>query len=58
MTSAQDEKAGTTPEQRMLRASAPPDFLESADEWRRLFSEAWGPSCLSLSPLAQELSER
>jgi hypothetical protein len=42
MTSAQDEKAGTTPEQRMLRASAPPDFLESADEWRRLFSEAWG----------------
>jgi aquaporin Z len=42
MTSAQYEKAGTTPEQLMLRASAPPDFLESAQEWRRLFSEAWG----------------
>ena len=26
----------------MLHASAPPDFLESADEWRRLFAEAWG----------------
>jgi len=26
----------------MLHASAPPDFLESAYEWRRLFSEAWG----------------
>jgi aquaporin Z len=26
----------------MLRASAPPDFLEPAHEWRRLFSEAWG----------------
>jgi len=42
MTSAQYEKAGTTPEQLMLRASAPPDFLEFAQEWRRLFSEAWG----------------
>ncbi|MGA3035883.1 MAG: aquaporin [Vulcanimicrobiaceae bacterium] len=28
--------------QNMLRASAPPDFLEPAHEWRRLFSEAWG----------------
>ena len=26
----------------MLHASAPPDFLESAHEWRRLFSETWG----------------
>ncbi len=26
----------------MLRASAAPEFLEPADEWRRLFSEAWG----------------
>ncbi|HUX74632.1 MAG TPA: aquaporin [Steroidobacteraceae bacterium] len=26
----------------MLRAVATPDFLESAHEWRRLFSEAWG----------------
>jgi aquaporin Z len=28
--------------QRMLHPSAPPDFLEPAHEWRRLFSEAWG----------------
>jgi aquaporin Z len=33
---------GLTAEQRMLTASAPPAFLESAHEWRRLFSEAWG----------------
>ena len=26
----------------MLPASATPDFLESAHEWRRLFAEAWG----------------
>jgi len=26
----------------MLHASASPDFLEPAHEWRRLFSEAWG----------------
>ena len=32
----------STPKQRMIHASAPPDFLESAHEWRRLFSEAWG----------------
>ena len=35
-------QSGTILEQRMLHASAPPDFLESAYEWRRLFSEAWG----------------
>jgi aquaporin Z len=29
-------------EQRMLQASAVPDFLEASHEWRRLFSEAWG----------------
>ena len=40
MTSTQYSES--TPEQRMLHASAPPDFLESAHEWRRLFSEAWG----------------
>ncbi|HZM02868.1 MAG TPA: aquaporin [Candidatus Saccharimonadales bacterium] len=40
MTSAQQTE--TTLEQRMLRSSAPPDFLESAHEWRRLFSEVWG----------------
>ena len=27
---------------RMLHATAVPDFLETAHEWRRLFSEAWG----------------
>jgi aquaporin Z len=27
---------------RMLHATAPPNFLEAAHEWRRLFSEAWG----------------
>ena len=32
----------STPEHRMLYATAPPDFLESAHEWRRLFAEAWG----------------
>lgn len=26
----------------MLHATAPPDFLEAAHEWRRIFSEAWG----------------
>ncbi len=31
-----------TPQHRMLHASAAPDFLESAHEWRRLFAEAWG----------------
>ncbi len=31
-----------TPQQRMLQASAAPDFLESAHEWRRLFAETWG----------------
>jgi aquaporin Z len=36
------KQAGTILEQRMLHASALPDFLESAYEWRRLFSEAWG----------------
>ena len=27
---------------RMLHATAVPDFMETAHEWRRLFSEAWG----------------
>ncbi|MDQ2736456.1 MAG: aquaporin, partial [Pseudomonadota bacterium] len=38
----QNEQTGSTEEQRMLHASASPDFLEPAYEWRRLFSEAWG----------------
>ncbi len=40
MTSTRQTES--TLEQRMLRASAAPDFLEFAHEWRRLFSEAWG----------------
>ena len=28
--------------QRMLNASAVPDFLASSQEWRRLLAEAWG----------------
>ena len=27
---------------RMLRETAPPDFLDSSLEWRRIFSEIWG----------------
>jgi aquaporin Z len=42
MTPTQCEQTGSTPEQRMVYASAPLDFLETAHEWRRLFSEAWG----------------
>ena len=29
-------------QQRMLRETMPPDFLDSSVEWRRIFSEAWG----------------
>ena len=32
----------STQDQRMLQASAVPDFLQARHEWRRLFSEAWG----------------
>jgi aquaporin Z len=32
----------STPQQRMLRSSTAPDFLDSAHEWRRLFAETWG----------------
>jgi aquaporin Z len=39
MSSQQTE---TTPEQRMLVGSAPPELLQSAHEWRRRFSEVWG----------------
>ncbi|MHB8310769.1 MAG: MIP/aquaporin family protein [Acidobacteriaceae bacterium] len=35
-----DTKSASTT--RMLHATAVPDFLETAHEWRRLFSEAWG----------------
>ena len=52
MTPTQHEQIGSTPEQRMLRVSVPPDFLESAHEWRRLFSEAWGPPQFSVESRA------
>ena len=42
MTPTQYEQSGLTLEQRMLHPLAPPNFLEPAHEWRRLFSEAWG----------------
>ena len=42
MATAHAERIESTPEQRMLRGSATPDFLESAHEWRRLFAETWG----------------
>jgi aquaporin Z len=32
----------STAQRRMLEVSAPPDFLESRHEWRRLFAEGWG----------------
>ncbi len=42
MASTQRGQTGSTQELRMVHASAPPNFLEPAHEWRRLFSEAWG----------------
>ena len=36
------DRTGLIPQQRMLNASAAPDFLASAYEWRRLFAETWG----------------
>jgi aquaporin Z len=42
MTFTRGKPMGSPAEQRMLDASAPPAFLDSAHEWRRLFSEAWG----------------
>jgi aquaporin Z len=42
MTPTQPVQTGSTAHQPMLDATPPPDFLESAHEWRRLFSEAWG----------------
>jgi len=42
MIAARPDRTESTWEARMLRAVATPDFLESAHEWRRLFSEAWG----------------
>ncbi len=36
------ETAASSGGVRMLHATAAPDFLEAGQEWRRLFSEAWG----------------
>ena len=35
-------KTESTPQQRMMQASAVPDFLKSTNEWRRMFAETWG----------------
>ena len=37
-----EDRATPASAARMLRATPAPDFLKSAHEWRRLFSEAWG----------------
>ncbi len=42
MATTHADPTESTPEQRMLRSSATPDFLDSAHEWRRLFAETWG----------------
>ena len=42
MTPTQRKKTGSTTEHGMLHVSAPPDFLQAAHEWQRIFSEAWG----------------
>ena len=42
MASAHADLTESTLEQRMLRGSVTPDFLDSAHEWRRLFAESWG----------------
>jgi aquaporin Z len=36
------QRIASTAQQDMLDGPAPPDFLESAHEWRRLFAETWG----------------
>ena len=42
MISTPSDQARTISGHRMLFRSAVPDFLDSAHEWRRLFSETWG----------------
>ena len=42
MNVATSRRCGSRTGQRMLNASAVPDFLSSSQEWRRLFAEAWG----------------
>lgn len=42
MASAEADRTESTPERRMLHGTATPDFLDTAQEWRRLFAESWG----------------
>src|ERR1039457_4747004 len=42
MASAHADRTESTLAQRMVRSSGAPDFLKSAHEWRRIFSEIWG----------------
>jgi aquaporin Z len=42
MAASEGKKVPLPIKQRMLLAAPPPDFLQAALEWRRLFSEAWG----------------
>jgi hypothetical protein len=41
MAATHADPTESTPEQRMLRGSATPDFLDFSHEWRRLFAETW-----------------
>jgi aquaporin Z len=42
MVGAHSDQLESSPQQRMLHRTMPPDFLESSYEWRRLFAETWG----------------
>ena len=42
IASPQSGRPASTPQHLMMHGLAPPDFFNSAYEWRRLFSEAWG----------------
>ena len=42
LASAHSRRPAPVPRDLLLHGWAPPDFLDSAYEWRRLFSEAWG----------------
>src|SRR5690242_15279754 len=48
MKSNSNDPSTSGEHQRMLNPQAPPDFLDSALEWRRLFSEIWGTYLLVL----------
>jgi hypothetical protein len=42
------ERMDNVEQQRMLRETTPPDFLDSSLEWRRIFSETWGTVLLTM----------